>query len=140
MCDQYLRILSIQLLEDSRPKSQEILLELGALLKSTSLLDLQVPSISLLSTKGNHIIHLLGKILLLILKIELKSQTYESGASDQKILEVTSSTLTPLIKALGLTSDEMKKLISSADYFTLGPLLRLPQIVPVKKTSSGKKK
>jgi hypothetical protein len=127
MCDQYLRTLSLQLMEDSRPKSQEILFELGALFKSI------FSSNPLFSTRANQIVHLLGKILLLILKIELKSQTYESDLADQKILELTTTTLNPLIKALRLTSDEMNKLISSVDYFTLGSLLRLSQKIPMKK-------
>ena len=129
MCDQYLRTLSLQLLEDSLPKREEILFELGAMFKSIFPLDLPSPS---LSTRVHGILHLLGKILLFILKVELKSQTYESGLSDPQILELTIKKLKPLIKSLRLTSDEMNKLISSADYFTLGSLLRFSQIIPIK--------
>jgi hypothetical protein len=121
MCGQYLQILSLQLLEQSEIETapitrSEILVQLGKAFRSVIVtVQSSTPLFSPRSRRGSEIITTLGKILLLVLTAELRSRSHRSDLSDDKILQFVASIVSPILKELALSSDQMTKLFSLLD-------------------------
>lgn len=129
LCDQYQRVLSIQLLdhEDSR---LEILQELGAIFKSLLRVNGESQQLAFGVVK---VLDILGKILLFIIQSSLKSHTYDCSLSNERILKSALPILKPIIKELSLSSNEINQLTISLDYFSLGSIFRYVHSISNKK-------